>query len=338
MSPPLREAVMKRARSSGCFVAAALFAMSAQAFGQTPALPTLRVEGQTITVKVARANCLFTKYGIDVQSSTMSSSDSMRADLASGKLDITDGGLDNALALVVLAGVDVVIVTGSSTSDQELMARPEIRSIQDLRGKTIIVDAPNTQNALMMKKMLSDRGLKPGADYQMKVVGTQRLPELLAHPEYAAAMLSGVTAALAERHGYVSVAATSKLIGPLLYGGAFVRRDWARGHADLLERYIAANIEAQRWILNPANKNKMIEILRGSGDSKVPADVADEVYEGLMSGPGALTKDLRFDLNGFTNLLKLRAEVEGSWGGAPPPVDTFYDLSYYKKALAMVKN
>jgi len=299
----------------------------------------LRVyEGGTITPRVARMNGIFAKYGIEVQSLTGFSSDSMRADLADGNVDIVDDGFDNAVTMV-LAGADVIIVTASSYADQELIAQPEIKSAKDLRGKTIIVDDPNTQNSLMVKKILLANGLKPGVDYRLKSVGgTQRLPEMRAHKDYAAAMLSGTTAILAKRQGFVSVGSSPQLIGPLLSSGAYVRRQWASEHADLLERYIAANIEAQRWIMSPANKEKVIEILTGPGDPKIPADVAAEAYAGLMNGPGALIKDLQFDVGGFKNLLKLRAEVEGSWGGAPPAPDGFYDMSYYKKALRMVKN
>jgi hypothetical protein len=37
---------------------------------------------------------------------------------------------------------------------------------------------------------------------------------------------------------------------------------------------------------------------------------------------------------GFNNVLKLRAEIEGQWGGTPPPAEKYLDLSYYEKALA----
>jgi len=302
--------------------------------GQTADLDIVRVGGgPTITATVARVNGIFRKYGIEIQSSTSSSSESFRAKLANGDVDIIDNGLDNAVALR-LSGVDVVIVTGSRLAEQELIAQPEIKSANDLRGKTVIVDATNTQAALLLKKILSLSGLKPGVDYQLKPVGTRRLPEMRAHKEYAAAMLSGTTAIVAKREGFVSVGASWKLIGPLLYYGAFTRRQWARDHADLLSRYIAANIEAQHWILLPANKAKVIEIIMNSGDAKIPADVAAEAYAGMVKGPGALTEDLRFDVSAFKNFLKLRAEVEDSWGGSPPSADEFYDLSYYDKARA----
>jgi hypothetical protein len=47
-----------------------------------------------------------------------------------------------------------------------------------------------------------------------------------------------------------------------------------------------------------------------------------------------MAKDAKFDMPGFHNVLKLRAEIEGQWGGTPPPPDLYIDLSYYDKALA----
>jgi hypothetical protein len=53
-------------------------------------------------------------------------------------------------------------------------------------------------------------------------------------------------------------------------------------------------------------------------------------------GPNGLAKDAAIDVARFSNVLKFRAEVEGSWGGKAPPPGRFYDISYYDKALAMV--
>jgi hypothetical protein len=53
---------------------------------------------------------------------------------------------------------------------------------------------------------------------------------------------------------------------------------------------------------------------------------------------GGYTKDAKFDLDGFKNVLKLRADVEGSWGGHPPSPDKYYDPSYYEAALAKAKS
>jgi hypothetical protein len=44
--------------------------------------------------------------------------------------------------------------------------------------------------------------------------------------------------------------------------------------------------------------------------------------------------DGRFDLEGFRNVLKIRAEVLGTWGGTPPAPERYLDLGYWERAVA----
>ena len=329
------------ARGVRGFAGIAIFAAGVALLAQKPAVQTLRVVGGGMPIRVARMNGILAKYGIDVQTTAMNSSEVMRADLADGKEDIAESGLDNGIAMVANGVADIILVDGSAYADQELVAQPGIKSAADLRGKTLIVDATNTQNALMLKKILLLSGLKEMADYKFVSGYVNRFEEMRKHKEYAAGMLGSTQARVAEREGFVSLGTSAKLIGPLLNGGAFVRRQWASEHADVLVRYIAATIEAQRWIMSPANKAKVMEMMTGTGAARLPADLVAEAYERQMKGPGApgaLSKDLQFDVEAFKNFLKLRAEVERSWGGKAPAAEKFYDLSYYRKALAMAKN
>ena len=50
----------------------------------------------------------------------------------------------------------------------------------------------------------------------------------------------------------------------------------------------------------------------------------------------SLATDACFDVEGFRNLLAIRAEMEGQWGGKPPAPAKYYDLSYYDRALKML--
>ena len=127
-------------------------------------------------------------------------------------------GVDNAIAIVENSGVDVILVAATDYTPTELMAQPEIKSLADLRGKTVLVDAPNTQNALALKKILSTAGLNPASDYQMKEAGgtSVRVAAMLKQKEYAATMASGQTAVRARQAGLVSLATTSSIFGPLL--------------------------------------------------------------------------------------------------------------------------
>jgi len=317
----------------GCF--AILVALFFCAAGSAAELQTLRVEGGTITFRVAKQQGFYEKYGIKIQDEDSGTGAAMMERLGKGEIDIVDGGLDNGIAGAA-GGMDVVIVAGASLAGQELIAKPGIRSAQDLRGKIIAVDSTNMQAALLLKKMLLLAGLKPGLDYQMKVVGANRLKAMRENEEYAAAILAGTQASLAKQDGYVSLGNSLDVVGPVTYHGSFVRRSWAREHADLLTRYIAAEIEAQRWILAPANKPKVIEIIKKSSMAGTTDAMLEAAYREQVSGKGALTKELRLDVPALENFLRLRAQIEGSWQGSAPAAQSLYDLSYYDKAVQLV--
>jgi len=70
---------------------------------------------------------------------------------------------------------------------------------------------------------------------------------------------------------------------------------------------------------------------------KVTPEVAARTWEILSDPKAGLARDGRFDMEGFRNVLALRAEIEGGWGGKAPSPERYVDLSYYEKALKRVE-
>lgn len=279
-------------------------ALDVAAHAQEVNLKTLKVGGGSFTTAIAQANGIFAKYGLQIQipRSAAGGSEEVRRWLASGELDLADYGVDNAIAMVENAGVDVILVAATDYTPTELMAQPEIKALGELRGKTVLVDAPNTQNALALKKILSGAGLTAAADYVMKEAGGTgaRVAAMLKQKEFAATMASGQTAVQARQGGLVSLATTANVFGPSLRYGVFTRRQWAREHSDLLIRYLAAHIEALRWIMHPANKDKVIDTV--AKQAKLSRYLAGQIYE-MDMGPNGLAKDAAIDVQRFANVL-----------------------------------
>ncbi len=280
---------------------------------------------------------LFSKFGVEVETENSPNSEELRAKLASGKGDLAYLAVDNAVAMVELAHQDVVIVMGGEGSQNELIAQAEIKSIPDLRGKTLIVDAPNTAYALQLKKILLLSGMLAGKDYEIKAFGAtpQRLVAMREHKDFSGSMLGPPASIAAKREGFVSLGSVQDLIGPYQAAGFFAQRQWAKEHREALISFLAVIIEAQRWLLAPSNRNEVIALL--TKESHLAPEIAAETYESTMTKPGGFAKDAAFDLLGFQNVLKLRAEVEGSWGGHPPSPQKYYDSSYYDTALTKLK-
>jgi ABC-type nitrate/sulfonate/bicarbonate transport system substrate-binding protein len=181
--------------------------------------------------------------------------------------------------------------------------------------------------------MLQLNGLKRG-DYEVKQVGATflRLQALTKDKTYAGSMLNVPYSIQAERAGLKDMGAAVDAVGPYLAGGCFVMQDWARANADVMVRYLQAHIEALRWLKDPAHRAEVVALI---GERlKLPPDVAARTYEIITRPAGGIARDAAFDAAGFANVLKLRAEIEGQWGGTPPPPEKYVDLTYYRRALA----
>lgn len=318
-------------------LAAALFFLAGVCAAADPG--TIRVNSfpnaKTLPLHVGVAQGIFSARGVDVQLSFTPDSKTQRDGLATGRFDVANAAVDNAVAMVEVAKQDVVIVTGGDNGMNQFFVQPHIGSFADLRGKIVIVDAPNTAYALLAKKILLKHGLRDGVDYTVKPVGGGRfrLQAMAEHKEYAAAVLNLPFTIQAEQMGLKSLGSTVDMLGPYQANGAFVRRDWAKANAALLERYIAAYVESLRWARDPAHRAECVAIL--AKELKLSADVAERTYRQLADPSTGFTPDAKFDLEGFRNMLALRAEMEGGDGAAAP--EKYYDLSYYERAMAKLR-
>ncbi len=287
---------------------------------------------------VAADRGFFAKRGLNVVLEFTESSERQRSGLADGSTDIVDSAVDNAVAMIDVAKVDVVVVSGGDSGTNEFYVQDSVRDFADLRGHAIVVDATNTAYALQARKILLQHGLKDGADYTLNPVGngTRRLQALHADKNNAGAILNLPFSLEAEASGLHSLGRPTDMLGPYQAGGNYARRAWARDNAGALENYLAGFVEALRWSLDPQNHAAAVAILVEK--LKLPQDMAEKSLT-LMSEPGfGFAHDAALDLAGFKNVLALRAEVEG--GKTPETsaeLQRYIDLSYYDHAMKLVK-
>jgi ABC-type nitrate/sulfonate/bicarbonate transport system substrate-binding protein len=302
----------------GALACAAMVGMMSAAPAQT-ALKVIVFPGlSNFSIYAAQHKNLFAKHGLAIELLSTPNSTVLREGLAKGDYQIAQAGVDNSVAMVELAKADAIIVAGGDNGFNHIFVQPEIKAYADLRGKTVVVDAPNTAFALLLYKVLKDNGLNKG-DYVIKPVGATiaRLEAMTKDKANAAAgVLNPPFTFLARDAGLKDMGATAKAIGAYQSDGVVVMRDWARANSDTLVRYISALIEGRRWALDPVNKEQAVAAAQAYAVATDPAE--------------GMAKDAQLDMAGFRNVLKLRAEIEGQWGGNPPPPDNYLDLSYYE--------
>ena len=314
----------------------ALLAMPAQAAEPVAVHVDTFPNAKALPLQVGIAQGIFAKHGINLDLAFTRNSLDLRNGLADGKFQVVHAAVDNALNMIDVAKKDVIIVTGGDSGTNEFFVQGDIKSFADLRGRTLVVDAPNTAYALQAKKILLKAGLKEG-DYTVKPVGNGglRFKAMVESKDNAAAILKLPFTVRAEQKGLRSLGRTTDMLGPYQAGGAFVMRAWASANRETLQRYIAGYIESMRWVYNPANRAAAVAMLMDK--LKLAKPMAERTYAQLTEPAFGLAPDAKFNLEGFRNVLALRAEIEGH-GAAPKPAERYIDLGYYDGALKLLNH
>jgi ABC-type nitrate/sulfonate/bicarbonate transport system substrate-binding protein len=324
-------------KNNRAFPASAMAALGCLAILLTPAAAQetkLRINvfpsPQNLPLYAAQDEGFFTKRGMAVEFQVTPNSQAQREGLVQHRFEIAQSGVDNALSLIDVDKADVAIVSGGSSGLNELIVRPEIASYADLRGKTMVVDAPNTAFALILYRMLELNGIKR-QDYQIYPAGacSYRLDAMRSDNNRVAAMMNPPCSMVAKAAGFKSFGLGTDVIGPYLADGHWVLRSWARENANTLVKYLQSVIEGYRWAANPANHAAAVAI--AAKTLKTSEDFAAQSVALELDSNAGLAKDVNFDMEGFKNTLKLRAEFEGGAPNADP--HKYIDLSYYEQAL-----
>jgi ABC-type nitrate/sulfonate/bicarbonate transport system substrate-binding protein len=274
----------------------------------------------------------FARRGITPVLQFTPNSTQQREGLATGKFEIAVAAVDNAVHVIEVAKQNAVIVAGGDGGMNEMMVRPEINRVADVRGKTYVVDAPNTAYALIGRKIFKNAGLVDGQDYKLNPLGgTEARTKSLETPAGPATMLNPPWSFVAKERGAKSLGRTIDLFGPYQASGVYVMRPWAAANSGALERFLGAYIDGCRATLNSANRAQVVAVLQKS--FQLDKAKAELTYEALTTPGHGLNKDCAMNMEGFKNVLALRAEMEGQWGGVAPAADKFLDLSFYQRAL-----
>jgi ABC-type nitrate/sulfonate/bicarbonate transport system substrate-binding protein len=121
-----------------------------------------------------------------------------------------------------------------------LLAKPEIKRIEDLKGKTIIIGGDKDITRIFTEQMLAPHGLKSG-DYDYVFAGaTSARFAALKSGAVDAALLTMPFNFFAATAGYSNLGFTFDVLPDMPFAGMAVNRPWAEAHADVLKRFLDA--------------------------------------------------------------------------------------------------
>jgi ABC-type nitrate/sulfonate/bicarbonate transport system substrate-binding protein len=157
-----------------------------------------------------------------------------------------------------------------------LLAKPEIQTIEQLKGKTIIVGGAKDITRIFTERMLAPHGVKPG-DYDSVYAGaTSARFAALKSGAVDAALLTMPFNFFAETAGYRNLGFTFDYLPDMPFAGMAVNREWGAAHADVIKRFLAAYTKGVAWFDDPANREAAVQLQMDV--SRIARDDVEKAY------------------------------------------------------------
>lgn len=270
---------------------------------------------QNLPLYVALREGYFAARGLDIDLTFTTGSAAQLAGLARGEYDLIQTAPDNVINYATQPaafGVDpatasaIVMVLGGSVGPLSVYAQPGVADISDLRGTTLGVDNPSSGFALVLRDLLQRQGLLLDRDYTFAVAGaTHARCDALLAGSIAATVLYTPFDLRAADHGCVEMA-SSTAYSAYASGSTAGVRQWMNAHSALVTQYVAAILEALRWLHDPAHAEAVQELMRSEPSLGVAPDLVARTYATFVAPVSGHGMDVTLDENGLRQVIALR--------------------------------
>lgn len=217
--------------------------------------------GSSSVLWVAKDAKIFDKHGIDATIIFISGSIRGIQSILAGEIPIGEGG-GPGLASARLAGGDVVAIAGNvNVLPYYLVAQPNIKKPEDLRGKIGGNHIAGTTAEFALKVGLKKIGIDPFKDVNLRVIGGS-IERMVALEKRIVdfTVVTEAGKAMAEKLGYPTVVDMVALKIPFPQNGIFTSTKLIRDNPDFVRRYMRAYVEAIHFY--KTHKEETIKTMR----------------------------------------------------------------------------
>lgn len=280
----------------------------------------------------------FTKEGVSVAAESTNGSVAQITAMLDDKYQVAFGGLDDVIGYDVGQGEmpvkvkpDLFAFMGTDSGSLHLVTAPDVKRVEDLKGRTVAVDAKLTGFAFVLYRIAALHGLKAGYYNVLSVGSSQKRFEALSSGAAQGAVMFKPVADLLVAKGFNDLMPTSNVFPHYQAAVVLARRSWAVPHRAALVGFIRAYLQATRWFVDPANKQAAIQLLTKYTPnlSRPGAEASYATTITMISPTGPIGT---IDPAGVATAVKLRA-IYGQPKKKMGDPRQFYDLSYYRSAL-----
>ena len=273
---------------------------------------------------IAHESRIFDKYNIDSHIVLIASGSLMVQAMLGGDLPIS-AAAGSAAVDATLAGADITMFgTLVRVPAFYIMALPEIKSIDDLKGKSVGVTRFGSSTDFTMRYVLRKQGLEPGKDVTLIQTGDLfAAAAMLRTRAIVAAPFSSPTNLRAEEAGARVLMNMGKAGVYFPHDAFMARRSFLNGNEDLVRRFLKAYSEAvYKLTADPEGSKRAIKKYVRAEDART----LDAVYQYAVDYIDRIPYNTR---EGIQEVLNLTAVRNPKAKDAKP--EAFYDDRFVKE-------
>jgi ABC-type nitrate/sulfonate/bicarbonate transport system substrate-binding protein len=284
-----------------------------------------------LPVLVAEREGFFAREGLDfVTVPVPGGGERMISALHDGTVDISHVATPFLIQSALKGSDAVAVVTEFNNPIYSLVAKPEIRSYADLKGKMLGVAAETGSITISIRKLLAMNGLQRN-DYQAKFIdGTPDRLSCLTAGDCYAVPLGQPQDFVAMRRGYRLLGLSTEAVPEFLYTVSAARRSWANDNKATVTRYARALASAFRFIRDPGRRDAVVRtIVETTGFAEANAKLTMSLF--FEPDRKVLPRAGEIDTAGMAAAIGFLAEA----GIITPPLplpDRFIDPQYLQAA------
>ncbi len=241
------------------------------------------------------------------------SSGNVLQQLAAGSLDATlSAGLVDPIYAIDKGAPISIVRLEIQLPPYAIDAKPQYKKIEDLKGKTVMIDSPKGITRIYFERMLAAHNVKPSDIDYVYAGATGARFQALQSGAVDATILLPPFSFNAEAAGFNNLGLVADYAKDLPFTGAAVNTNWATKNPDLVRRFLAAHNKSVAFFLDPKNRQEAIDIMVEV--SKLRPDVIAKTYDFLhsrpfMDGSGRVSKT---KMGALLAALKSVGDLQGS--------------------------